>query len=149
LRLHSPDIQPAGEFITFTFDGTAVTALPGETVAAALIAAGHIHHRTTQKGQPRGVFCGMGVCYDCLLTIDGTASQRACMTQISAGMKVTRQPGLVQPDNSAQALAQPPEQDPPQQDCELLIIGAGPGGLSAAVAAAEAGVKVVIADERP
>ncbi|MCC7045467.1 MAG: (2Fe-2S)-binding protein [Alphaproteobacteria bacterium] len=76
----------------FTLDGTEFTAYPGETIAAALLAAGIRQLRRTEKQeQPRGIFCGMGVCFDCLVTVDGRMHLRACMTIALPGMKVTTQ----------------------------------------------------------
>lgn len=73
---------------TITVDGRPVTALPGQTVAAALLAAGMLWWRRTPTGAPRGLFCGMGVCFDCLVTVDGLPDQRACMTPARPGMQV-------------------------------------------------------------
>jgi predicted molibdopterin-dependent oxidoreductase YjgC len=69
-------------------DGHLVPAEAGQTVAAALIGAGITVFRHTPTGAPRGVFCGMGVCYDCLVTVDGLADQRACVTPVRPGMQV-------------------------------------------------------------
>jgi predicted molibdopterin-dependent oxidoreductase YjgC len=69
-------------------DGRLVPAAPGQTVAAALIGAGITVFRHTPTGAPRGVFCGMGVCFDCLVTVDGLAGQRACITPVRPGMRV-------------------------------------------------------------
>jgi predicted molibdopterin-dependent oxidoreductase YjgC len=84
-----------GPAITLTIDGRAVTAYAGESVAAVLIAEGHAATRTTVGGQPRGVFCGMGVCFDCLVVVDGIPNTRACMTWAAEGMDVRRQDGWV------------------------------------------------------
>ena len=69
-------------------DGRLIPAEAGQTVAAALIAAGITVFRHTPAGAPRGVFCGMGVCFDCLVMVDGLAEQRACMTPVQRGMRV-------------------------------------------------------------
>ncbi|NJC24096.1 putative molibdopterin-dependent oxidoreductase YjgC [Arthrobacter pigmenti] len=70
-----------------TFDGRTVSIEPGQTVGAALAAAGVTSWRTTRKqGKPRGLFCGIGVCFDCLLTVDGEANQRACLVPARDGM---------------------------------------------------------------
>jgi predicted molibdopterin-dependent oxidoreductase YjgC len=69
-------------------DGEIITTCDGQTVAAALIAAGKQMFRHTPSGAPRGVFCGMGVCFDCLVTVDGLADQRACVTPVRPGMRV-------------------------------------------------------------
>ena len=83
-----------GETLTFSFDGQAIVAFRGESVAAALLAAGRRTLRTTPlSGAPRGVFCGMGVCFDCLVVIDGDPSVRACITPAVEGMKVETQIG--------------------------------------------------------
>lgn len=78
-----------GKQITIKVNGKPVTAFEGETVHAALLAAGYRTLRKSPKtGQPRGIFCGMGVCYDCLVTIDGVPDQRACMAQVKERMEV-------------------------------------------------------------
>ncbi|MGK5740307.1 (2Fe-2S)-binding protein [Micromonospora sp. URMC 103] len=70
-----------------TFRGVPVAAEPGQSVAAALIAAGIPAWRTTRTGgRPRGVFCGIGVCFDCLITVDGVPDQRACLVAAADGM---------------------------------------------------------------
>lgn len=70
-------------------DGEPVQAYPGETVATVLLALGRRTFRHTDRlHAPRGLFCGMGVCFDCLVTIDGQPNVRACMTTVQAGMVV-------------------------------------------------------------
>ncbi|TYB97851.1 (2Fe-2S)-binding protein [Micromonospora sp. WP24] len=72
-----------------TFRGVTVAAEPGQSVAAALIAAGITDWRTTGKGgRPRGLFCGIGVCFDCLITVDGIPDQRACLVAAADGMRL-------------------------------------------------------------
>ncbi|AIJ12354.1 (2Fe-2S)-binding protein [Streptomyces lividans] len=71
-------------------DGEPLPYTEGQTVAAALVAAGRVAWRTTRVGhRPRGVFCGIGVCFDCLVTVDGARGQRACLVPARAGMTVT------------------------------------------------------------
>jgi predicted molibdopterin-dependent oxidoreductase YjgC len=83
-----------GPEITFTFDGRPVTALRGQSLAAALWAAGIIAWRTTRTGgRPRGVFCGIGQCFDCLVTVDGRPNRRACLVPAGPGDVVTTQEG--------------------------------------------------------
>ena len=73
--------------VTVTFAGRTLHAREGQSVAAALTAAGVRSWRTTRRGhQPRGLFCGIGVCFDCLLTIDGRPAQRACLVPVRDGM---------------------------------------------------------------
>ena len=78
-----------GTEIEIFVNGQAYNAYEGETVHAALLAAGHRMLRKTRKmQQPRGIFCGMGVCYECLVTINGSPNQRACMTQVKDLMEI-------------------------------------------------------------
>ncbi|WP_351231044.1 (2Fe-2S)-binding protein [Streptomyces sp. NPDC002133] len=77
-----------------TFDGRPVTALPGQSVAAALWSAGILAWRTTRDGgAPRGAFCGIGACYDCLATVNGRPNQRVCLVPARPGDAVTTQKG--------------------------------------------------------
>jgi D-hydroxyproline dehydrogenase subunit gamma len=80
-----------GPAVTITVDGAARTAYAGETVAAALIADDGIATRQTASGAWRGVYCGMGACFDCLAVIDGVPNTRTCMTLVADGMHVDRQ----------------------------------------------------------
>ncbi len=75
-------------------DGQPVRAYAGETVAAVLIAEDGPRTRRTAGGAARGVYCGMGVCFDCLVVVDGVPNTRACMTLAAEGMRVERQVGL-------------------------------------------------------
>jgi aerobic-type carbon monoxide dehydrogenase small subunit (CoxS/CutS family) len=94
LRVRAKAGVERGPRLTFTFDGKTITAYQGESVAAALMAAGHRTLRSTPvKGEPRGVFCGMGVCFDCLVVVDGRLSTRACLIPAVQGMKVETQIG--------------------------------------------------------
>lgn len=84
----------AGASLRLTVDGMSVQLRPGETVAAALLLAGHKAGRTTPvTGAARGPYCMMGVCFDCLVTIDGEGNRQACMVEAKDGMVVTRQMG--------------------------------------------------------
>jgi hypothetical protein len=78
----------------FAFDGHDIDAEPGQSIAAALIAAGHRSWRSTRgRGEPRGAFCGIGVCFDCLVTVNGRPNQRACVVEVGPGDRVERQEG--------------------------------------------------------
>jgi predicted molibdopterin-dependent oxidoreductase YjgC len=80
--------------VTFTFDGRPVPFEPGQSVGAALWAAGVRSWRTTRlAGRPRGLFCGIGVCFDCLVEVDGHTDERACVTPARAGLDVRTQTG--------------------------------------------------------
>src|SRR5689334_18870920 len=144
MRLLHPSVRPVGRPLNFRFDGMTIEALEGETIAAALSAVGIVAYRRTASGAPRGLHCGMGACFDCVVTVDGRVGQRACMTKVADGMVVT---GAASPPLAPLA-PEPDGAQPAEQVCDVLVVGAGPAGLSAAVAAAEAGADVVILDER-
>lgn len=129
----------------FTFDGQAVAIRPGQSLAAALTEAGLRPLRQTAKGATRGIFCGMGICQDCLVTVDGAPNRRACMTPAHKGMRVQTQVAF--PDLGQVAV--PPEPEPARVlRPDVLVVGGGAGGLTAALAARRAGAKVVLVDER-
>lgn len=124
---------------------------PGQSIAAALTAAGIRELRATRREGPgRGVFCGMGVCQDCLVVVEGEPNQRACMTKARDGMLVAHQP------NPAAAMAprmaaRPPDDAPamPRSEAvDLLILGGGGAGLTAAITARRCGLEVLLVDER-
>lgn len=73
--------------VTIFVDGEPVPAEAGRPLGALMHRLGPAMRRT-EEGAPRGLFCGMGVCFDCLVTIDGVADRRACMTPIHDGMRV-------------------------------------------------------------
>jgi len=80
--------------ITFTFNDLEVSAIPGQSVGAALLEAGDRVLRVTRfENKPRAMFCGIGVCFDCLVVIDGAPNQRACITEAKAKMVVRTQVG--------------------------------------------------------
>jgi D-hydroxyproline dehydrogenase subunit gamma len=73
-------------------DGRQVTAYPGETIATVLLAEGYkVFRHSALSGEPRGPFCGMGLCFDCLVTVNGEPNVRACITYAQLGDKVERQ----------------------------------------------------------
>jgi sarcosine oxidase subunit alpha len=87
-------LADSGPAIAITVDGKQVTARAGDTVAAALLAAGIDHCRTTPvTGAPRAPYCLMGVCFDCLVTVDGVGSRQGCLIPVHDGMKVETQLG--------------------------------------------------------
>ncbi len=142
MRLSSETTRPVGKPITIHFDGRPIPALTGETVAAALSAAEIVAFRHTPSGAPRGLHCGMGACYDCVVNIDGRIGQRACMTKVADGMVVSGASDQI-------AIAPFPETDDAEtRMVDVLVVGAGPAGLAAALTAAQSGAKVTVLDER-
>ena len=82
-----------GATVKIILDDRPVTAYAGETVAAVIVAEEGMATRTTLRGDRRGIFCGMGVCYDCLVVINDVPNTRACMTFVADGMRIDRQVG--------------------------------------------------------
>jgi D-hydroxyproline dehydrogenase subunit alpha len=143
MRLRHPSIRPRGEQITFRFDGMPFVALEGETIAAALSASEIVAFRSTASGARRGLHCGMGACFDCVVTVDGRIGQRACLTKVTKGMQVTGAVPAVPRPLGHESAGEAAE----EQTCDVLIVGGGPAGLSAAAVAAEARADVVVLDE--
>ena len=89
-RLPDPDADRVEIFL----EGQRVVARRGDTVAAALLACGRLACRTTAlSGAARGPYCMMGVCFDCLVTIDGRPNQQGCMVHVREGMRIEPQQG--------------------------------------------------------
>ena len=85
--------QPEPE-VTLRVDDRDIEAVPGTTLAAALWRAGIVSWRRTRgSGEPRGAFCAIGVCFDCLVTVNGRLNQRACLVPARAGDVVSTQEG--------------------------------------------------------
>jgi predicted molibdopterin-dependent oxidoreductase YjgC len=84
----------SGGSVVISVDGAPVTARAGDTVAAALLAAGLTSTRTTPvSGAPRAPYCMMGVCFECLVTIDDVGNRQGCLVPVSEGMRVETQKG--------------------------------------------------------
>jgi predicted molibdopterin-dependent oxidoreductase YjgC len=80
--------------VAVTIDGAPFEAREGDSVAAALLCAGHPASRTTAvSGAARGPFCMTGVCFDCLVEIDAVPNQQACMVSVAPGMRIVTQRG--------------------------------------------------------
>lgn len=150
MRVSVPGVSRHPTPVTFDYEGQAVDAAQGETVAAALLNAGRGVFREDNKGHRRGLFCGMGVCWDCGVLVDGVP-RRACMEPVRAGAHVKRLTARTQ----APPVSQPTTGTAPSSSAlwvvrspDILVVGAGPAGLSAARDAAAAGLDVLVVDER-
>jgi predicted molibdopterin-dependent oxidoreductase YjgC len=77
-----------GRRVEITVDGRRLMVPAGAPLAAALISAGVTAFRTSVRGEPRGPICGMGICFECRVTIDGRPHQRSCLVPCVAGMVV-------------------------------------------------------------
>lgn len=86
--------EETAESLRFTFDGRELAGRAGDTLAAALLANGVVQCRESAvSGAPRGPFCLMGVCFECLVEIDGAANRQACLVPLAEGMAVRSQRG--------------------------------------------------------
>ena len=86
---------PGGKEVEFLYDGKLIKGYEGEPIAMALKANGVMIHRYTSKlGKPRGLFCAIGRCTDCVMVVDGKPNTRTCFTPLKAGMQVRTQAGI-------------------------------------------------------
>lgn len=89
-KLHDPGLAA----VTIYIDGRPIAAEPGESVAAVMLRQSEGWSRTTPVSQSRRApYCMMGVCFECLIEVDGQASVQGCLTPVRDGMMVTRQTG--------------------------------------------------------
>jgi D-hydroxyproline dehydrogenase subunit alpha len=149
--------------VEITVDGEPISALAGQTVAAALLSAGRDSWRTTRvAARPRGVFCGIGACHDCLVVVNGTPDIRACQRTVNPGDKIATQQGAVLSQTaggqgaggtSATSHHQPPAdlasvaaRPGVPRVADVVVVGGGPAGIAAALAAADGGASVVLID---
>ena len=83
-----------GRAVEIVVDGLPVPAFEGESIAAALLAAGtRVLRATARHGAPRGLYCGIGVCFECVMTVDRRPNVRTCQTPVRDGMQVETQRG--------------------------------------------------------
>jgi NADPH-dependent 2,4-dienoyl-CoA reductase/sulfur reductase-like enzyme len=144
MRIHTEGVSRGDDAFTFDFEGRPVQAYPGENLAAALVSAGEWQWRNTREGEARSLFCGMGVCGECTVSVDGVA-RRACLEKARPGLQVGRQPGW---RALGPATAPVPERQWESRNTDVLVVGAGPAGVAAATTAARAGARVLVVDER-
>ncbi|MET9314064.1 2Fe-2S iron-sulfur cluster-binding protein [Kribbella sp. NPDC003505] len=141
--------------VDVTIDGKPVEARAGQTVAAVLLANGQDTWRTTRiHDRPRGIFCGIGACQDCLITINGLPDIRACQRTVAPGDSITTQQGAALPATTP--LGASPSGTAPSgvvgsgggggRLAEVVVVGAGPAGIAAALAAGDAGAEVLLVD---
>jgi len=84
---HGPERRPPAA-LRIRVDGRELRVLAGRTLAAALLEAGVTTFRRSASGEPRGPVCGMGICFECRVTIDGVPDRRACLEPLRDGMEV-------------------------------------------------------------
>ena len=147
LRIARAGVEARRPSIEILVNGRSTAALEGETVAAALTAAGHRVLRITSQGAPSGLYCGMGVCFECRDTINGRPGERSCLALVQPGMQIlTERHANETKEAGGESRV---SANIRENRAQLLVLGAGPAGLAAADAAAARGIQVVILDERP
>ena len=81
--------------VTFFYNGKEMQGFEGEPIAASLLAAGiRIHRYTAKRHEPRGIYCAIGRCTDCVMVVDGEPNVRTCITPLKEGMQIRTQDGL-------------------------------------------------------
>lgn len=86
---------PERKLVKFTYNGKTLEGYEGEPIASALRVAGVMAHRyTAKKHEPRGVFCAIGRCTDCVMVVNGKPNVRTCITPLAEGMTVETQYGV-------------------------------------------------------
>jgi NADPH-dependent 2,4-dienoyl-CoA reductase/sulfur reductase-like enzyme len=129
------------EPIAITVNGQTIATSTNCSVAAAVLPTQNAVLRRSVTGEPRGPICGMGICFECRVTINGDANQRSCQMPCTAGLNV-------ETSNDAVPLAVPTPIHT-ERAFDVLVIGGGPAGLAAARAAAQLGQRVGIVDDNP
>ncbi len=134
-----------GEKIEFTFEGKTVFAYQGETVAMALYRQGiNIFSESTKLHRPRGMFCAIGKCSSCMMRVNGVPNVKTCILPVQAGMIIERQRGFGnKPDKAITFSGVDVKKE------EIVIIGGGPAGLSAAITLKENNINPLIIEQNP
>jgi NADPH-dependent 2,4-dienoyl-CoA reductase/sulfur reductase-like enzyme/Fe-S-cluster-containing hydrogenase component 2 len=136
---------PQKKEVDFSWNGEQLTGIAGEMISSALFAAGiHVFGHHPKDGSPQGIFCANGQCAQCMVEVDGLAV-KACMTALQEGMVINSVPGL--PKLPADDRVPVPA-DVPIHHVDVLIIGAGPAGLAAAIELGKLGVQTLIVDDK-
>ena len=140
---------PETELLEFKWNTQSLTAKAGETISSALIANGiNIFGHHPKDGAPLGLFCANGQCSQCMVLVDGKPI-KACMTKVAQGMSVMPLDGLPDitdlPENGQEPSSL---QNTDLINIPVLIIGAGPAGLSAAIELGKLGVQTLLVDDK-
>ncbi|AEC51269.1 sarcosine oxidase, subunit alpha [Pyrococcus sp. NA2] len=131
--------------VTIYYKGQPIEAYEGETIAAALHAAGiRVLNYSRVKKRPRGLFCAIGKCSSCLMTVNGIPNVRTCITLVEDGMVIEENKAEL-PKNKEGGK----KKEIKKVRSDIIVIGGGPAGMMAAISASDTGAKVVLIDENP
>ncbi|MBW1976697.1 MAG: FAD-dependent oxidoreductase [Deltaproteobacteria bacterium] len=136
---------PRRKEVEFTWNGENLVGYEGETIASSLVANGiNVFGHHAKDGSPQSIFCANGQCSQCLVMANGLPV-KSCMTRLEPGMAVESIEGLpdLPEDDSVPLL-----REPPVREVEVLIIGGGPAGLSAAVELGKRGIDTLLVDDK-
>ncbi|MDP2954833.1 MAG: FAD-dependent oxidoreductase [Longimicrobiales bacterium] len=137
---------PRLQTVTFEFAGRSLTARKGEMISSALFAHGvRVFGQHPHDGSPQGIFCANGQCSQCLVMADGRPV-KACMAGVRDGMKVLPLKG--HPELPMMSSADLELSDIEDLPCDLLVVGGGPAGMGAAIEAADAGLSIILVDDK-
>lgn len=145
IREH-PIIDFSGrEKISFYFNGEKIVGYKGDSIASAIHASGVKRLSESLKGRHRGFFCGIGKCSSCLMTVNGIPNIRTCIAPLQEDINVeTQSKSVPWPKVDYDAW-----EDGLNIEVDILVVGAGPAGLSASIEAAKQGATVLLVDENP
>jgi len=134
-----------GKRIKFFLDGKELFGYENETIGAALHANGiTMLSKSLNLNRPRGFFCGIGKCSSCLMTVNGVPNERTCILPLKEGMDIHVQEGKGRAIN-----VRKDDKKVITEKCDVLIIGSGPAGLSAAMETTNYGLATIVVDENP
>ncbi|MBD3370064.1 FAD-dependent oxidoreductase [Candidatus Fermentibacteria bacterium] len=140
-----PILEPlSGEEVDFTFNGRTLKGRRGEVVSSALFASGiRIFGHHPEDGSSQGMFCANGQCSQCSVLVNGVPV-KGCIVPLEEGMDVRSMDGLPQLPNQSC----PPYSQPVEVETDVLVLGAGPSGMAAAIELGRAGVDTLIVDDK-
>lgn len=142
--INEDNFQIKSKKISFFFENKELQAYEGETISSALIRNGYYNFRIDKDGKDRGVYCNMGVCNECILTVNGKPSVKSCSTKIVNNDKIFRQnyqapiPKIKEEIQSKKEI----------QETEILLIGLGPSGMGFLNSIKNTNQKIIIIDEK-
>jgi sarcosine oxidase, subunit alpha len=147
MRLSEHPILPVerGRSVRFTFRGRELAGYEGETISAALYAAGtRVFGSHPKDDSPQGLFCANGQCAQCMVIVDGEPV-KSCMELVRAGQSIEPAEGLPELPRAA---SPPPLGEIAAVAVQVLIIGGGPAGMSAALELGRRGIRTLIVDDK-